>query len=151
MSIVTDHPQLEFSLQTGMKILDNLVEITPCSKVTEWLLRHMKSGKNAEAWKDMTENAFMCLLRDEDEEKTKKDLKISNSLWLYFDYTAMLLDDYNFGSARDCVDDTYVVLQHGDKYVLLNDFIQELKVEENKVSLLIENYKSDKIFVIRQL
>jgi hypothetical protein len=145
-----NHPQYEGSIQTGMKIIGNAVELTNENKMIDWFLQQ-KKGQDVEKWGDLTSNMFHCSSYKEEEEYVKHITDINTKLWKYFDFDQLLLDDWKFGSNRDCIDDTFIVIKKGDGYFLLENVADELPIWKNNIE---EFFKSmlckDNIYIIHQ-
>jgi hypothetical protein len=138
-SEAVDHPQLDYKMQTGMKIIGNVVELTEEDKVLDWLLHHKKQI-NEDAWKDMTFNMFRCCPYEEDKRLTKELLNLTDRQFKHFNYDNFLIDECKNGSFNDGNDDVFMVLKYNHDYELF----------ENEYSFNIQsNY--DKIYVVRQL
>jgi hypothetical protein len=144
-----NHPQYEASIQTGMKVIGNFVELDESSKVLDWFLAHKKLTHAGE-WENMYSNMFRCNVYTDEEQHVKNENNISDAIWRYIDFPQMILDDWKYGSRRDCIDDTYMVIKQGEKYVV----IEEVEVSKN---ITIEEWfktkdhpAKDRIYIIHQ-
>jgi hypothetical protein len=120
-SEAANHSQIDTEVQTGMRILGNLVELRSEDTVTDWFVNHMKESEEADSWKDVYTNMFRCRSLDEEEKMLQGSLKLNDHSWSYFDWKRMLLDEWKYGSNADSVDDVFIVCKHGGSFALLED------------------------------
>jgi hypothetical protein len=116
-----NHAQVDTQVQTGMRILDNLIELRSEDNVTDWFINHMKESEEADNWKDMYTNMFHCRSLEEEEKMLQESLKLNDHSWSYFDWKRLLLDEWKYGSNRDGIDDVFIVCKHSDGFTLLED------------------------------
>jgi hypothetical protein len=151
-SEAVNHSQIDTEVQTGMRILGNLVELRSEDNVTDWFVNHMKETEEADSWKDVYTNMFRCRSLTEEEKMLKESLKLNDHSWKYFDWKRMLLDEWKYGSNADSVDDVFIVCKHGDSFALLEDMPNKLpSVWKGRLEEWMEGHPSpDMFYVIRQ-
>ena len=101
-----NHPQLE---------LENYEE-----PVVQWLINRKKEI-DEKRWNDVSADMYTFRSYDKELEHIRNELNLNIHVWKYFQHDNFILDDWKFGSHRDCVDDTYIVFKHNDSYVMLED------------------------------
>jgi hypothetical protein len=148
-----NHPQVDTEVQTGMRILGNVVELRCEDNVTDWFVNHMKESEEADNWKDMYTNMFHCRSLKEEEKMLQDSLKLNDHSWKYFDWKSMLLDEWKYGSNADNVDDVFIVCKHPDGFALLEDMPKILpSLWKSRLEEWFSGHPSPEMFyVIRQM
>jgi hypothetical protein len=133
-----NHPQLDYKMQTGMKFIGNVIELTEEDKVLEWLLFEKKKS-NEDVWKDMTFNMFRCCSYEEDKRLTKELLNLTDRQFKHFNYDNFIIDECMNGSLNDGDDDVFAVMktENGD-YKLFKDHYSF-------------TFRSSDVYIVRQL
>jgi hypothetical protein len=145
-----NHPQFEGSIQTGMKIIGNVVELKDENKIVDWFLEKKKE-EDVENWGHLTSNMFHCSSYKEEQEYVKQITDINDKVWKYFDFNQLILDDWKFGSNRDCIDDTFIVIKKEDGYFLLEDLADELPIWKDRIEEFFKGMPcKDNIYIIHQ-
>lgn len=151
-SEAVNHPQIDTQVQTGMRILGNVVELRSEDNVTDWFVNHMKESKEADNWKDMYTNMFNCRSLEEEEKMLQESLKLNDRSWKYFDWKTLLLDEWLYGSGHDSINDVFIVYKHGDSFALLEEMPRILPLMcKNRLEEWFSGHPSpDMFYVIRQ-
>ena len=118
------HPQLDFTIHSGMTIMENLTN----TDVIEWLIDY--NGWNKPV--DM----FFCNNYMAEQASLQRELGLSDLLWKYFNFDQMLLDDFIYRK------NTFIVMKQDNEMVLLDD------VEAINVIEWFKGHPSKEVFYI---